>query len=438
MNFKVAIVGQPNVGKSSLFNRILKKRFSIVHDKAGITRDRIYAQAELLTKTFDIIDTGGIEIKNIPFLSQIKHQVQIAILESHLILFVVDGQISKNQNDLYISKMLHKSKKTVILVINKIDNTNLLINTYDFYSLGFKNIEFVSANHGIGIGDLLDKIIFFHDKKEYVSQKSFIKFCFLGRPNVGKSTLTNAILSQERMVVSDIPGTTTDAVDSFLEKDNKIYQVVDTAGIKKRGKIYEKEDKYSVLRALSSLGRTDIACLVLEANKDISEQDKNIAGLILEYNKSCIIIVNKWDLVAKDVNVVKNFKKKILNEFHFLNYAPIIFLSSIFKTKTEKLLNIVDKVFKNYSQKISNYILNDILQEAVRTHPISIFNKGKAQFNYIMQIKSKAPEFVCFVNDPKFVHFSYERFLKNQFRTHLNLEGVPLKIIFKKKEFKDL
>ncbi|MFP7699613.1 ribosome biogenesis GTPase Der [Candidatus Phytoplasma pyri] len=442
MNFKVAIVGRPNVGKSSIFNRILKKRLSIVHDKPGVTRDRIYAQADWLTKSFDIIDTGGIEIKNTPFLKKIKYQVQLAIDEANLILFVVDGRIFAHQGDMYIAKILLKIKKPVILVINKIDNKDLLSNTYDFYSLGFKNIQIVSANHGIGIGDLLDKIIFFHNKKEEELPKdSIIKFCFLGRPNVGKSTLTNMILSQERMVVSDISGTTTDAVDTFFQKGEKIYQVIDTAGIKKRGKIYEQEDKYSVLRALSALGRSDIACLVLDADKDISEQDKNIAGLILEYNKACIIIVNKWDLIkTEDPNQIKYFINKIRNEFQFLSYVPIIFLSAKNenKTKKEKLLNLLNQIFLNYTQKFSNYVLNNILQESILIHSISSFNKGKAKFNYITQTKNKFPEFVCFVNNPKFIHFSYERFLKNQFRKNLNLEGIPLKIIFKPKEIKDL
>jgi GTP-binding protein len=470
MSFKVAIVGRPNVGKSSLFNRIVGKRHAITHRKTGITRDRIYATAEWLTKTFGVIDTGGIEIKSTPFLEQIKLQAQLAVDEAYIIIFVVDGQTGLTQNDIYLAKLLYKTKKKVLLAVNKIDNHSLLLNTYEFYSLGFDTPFAISAQHGIGIGDLLDQIVYFMRNVSLISDSSFletpkkdasfqslipelnfsnsiqqpseqepkenniIKFCIVGRPNVGKSTLTNSLLACQRMIVSDMAGTTTDAVDTFFENDGQKYQIIDTAGIIKRGKIYEQEDKYSVLRALGALANSDIACLVLDAKEGILEQDKNIAGFILEHHKACIIIVNKWDLLAKETNTLKNFEQKIRQEFVFLSYAPVIFLSAFKKSRLNQIFFILKRVFHNYKSQFSTSLLNDILQEATLTTPPTYFNQKKAKFQYIFQIKTKAPEFLCFVNDPKNIHFSYERFLKNQFRKNLDLEGTPLKIIFHKKK----
>ncbi|MBS2993761.1 ribosome biogenesis GTPase Der ['Santalum album' aster yellows phytoplasma] len=475
MSFKIAIVGRPNVGKSSLFNRIIGKRHAITHQKAGITRDRIYATAEWLTKTFGVIDTGGIEIQSTPFLEQIKLQAQLAVDEADVIVFVVDGQTGLTQNDIYLAKLLYKTKKPVLLAVNKIDNHNLLSNTYEFYALGFDTPFAISTQHGIGIGDLLDKIVFLMRDAALISDSSFledlpidtplqsppsefnyeipekqllepeqnqnqekdnniIKFCVVGRPNVGKSTLTNSLLASQRMIVSDMAGTTTDAVDTFFENDGQKYQIIDTAGIKKRGKIYEQEDKYSVLRALGALEKADIACLVLDAKEGILEQDKNIAGFILEHHKACIIIVNKWDLLEKYTNTLKNFEQKIRQEFVFLSYAPVIFLSALKKSRLTQIFAILKQVFNNYKSQFSTSLLNDILQEATLITPPTFFNQKKAKFQYIFQTKTKAPEFLCFVNDPKHIHFSYERFLKNQFRKSLDLEGTPLKIIFHKKK----
>ncbi|WP_349401972.1 GTP-binding protein EngA [Candidatus Phytoplasma solani] len=457
MSFKVAILGRPNVGKSSLFNRIIGKRQAITHHKAGITRDRIYAQTHWLTQTFDVIDTGGIELKAIPFLEQIKQQAQLALDEADVIIFVVDGQTGLTQSDSYLAKILYQTKKKVLLAVNKIDNHDLLSNTYEFYALGFDTPFPISALHGIGVGDLLDQIIFQYrasvgfmndNKNQFLKETSnplsnsslttptnnIIKFCIIGRPNVGKSTLTNSLLISQRMVVSDISGTTTDAVDTFFENQEQKYQIIDTAGIKKRGKIYEQEDKYSVLRALQALANCDIACLILDAQVGILEQDKNIAGLILEHHKACIIIINKWDLIPKETNTIKEFEDNIRQEFNFLSYAPIIFLSALKNNRIQSIFATLKRVFHNYQSIFSTHLLNDILQEATLITPPTFFNQGKAKFQYIFQIKSKAPEFLCFVNDTKYVHFSYERFLKNQFRQNLSLEGTPLKIIFHKKK----
>ncbi|CAM12114.1 GTP-binding protein [Candidatus Phytoplasma australiense] len=437
---KIAIVGRPNVGKSSLFNRLIGKRQAITHHKEGITRDRIYAQANWLTRTFDVIDTGGIEFQAIPFLEQIKQQAQLAIDEADVIIFVVDGKTGLTQSDHYLAKILYQTKKKVLLVVNKIDNHDLLSNIYEFYALGFDAPLPVSALHGVGVGDLLDKIIFHLDFSKPSLQATenetdnVIKFCIIGRPNVGKSTLTNSLLFSQRMVVSDIAGTTTDAIDTFFINEGQKYQIIDTAGIKKRGKIYEQEDKYSVLRALQTLANCDIACLVIDAQAGILEQDKNIAGLILEHHKSYIIIVNKWDLISKETNTMKKFEDQIRQEFKFLPDAPIIFLSAFKKNRLQSLFPILKKVFQNYQSNFSTHLLNDILQEATIITPPTCFNQGIAKFRYIFQIKSKSPEFLCFVNDPKYIHFSYERFLKNQFRQKLSLEGTPLKIVFHKKK----
>ncbi len=434
MAFKVAIVGRPNVGKSSLFNRIIGERLSITDDKAGVTRDRIYAHAEWLTKGFSVIDTGGIEIGDAPFLTQIKEQAEVAMDEADVIVFVVDGQIGLIDSDHYIAKLLYKTEKPVILAVNKIDDLSLVANTYEFYSLGFDEPIAVSTNHGIGIGDLLDKIISYHTEDDIVYDKDTIKFSLVGRPNVGKSSLTNAILSQERVIVSDISGTTTDAIDTPFRRNKRDYVVIDTAGIKKRGKVYESTDKYSVLRALSAIERSDVACLVLDGEEGIVEQDKNVAGYIVENYKSCIIVVNKWDAVVKDDKTMKRFEEKIRDEFKFLDYAPIVFVSALHKERIQTLFPALELAYENYSKEFTTSVLNDVLQDAVAMFPAPLFNKGRAKFNYMTQVATKPPTFVVFVNNPDFVHFSYERYLLNQFRKAFDFQGTPIKLLIRKKE----
>ena len=300
MPFKVAIVGRPNVGKSSLFNRLVGERLSITDDMPGVTRDRIYAKAEWLTKNFRVIDTGGIDIGDAPFLNQIKAQAQVAMDEADVIVFVVDGKVGLSDSDYYIAKLLYKTDKPVILAVNKIDDINQVTSIYEFYALGLSEPIATSAQHGIGIGDLLDKIVSYMTEDEIEYDENITRFCVVGRPNVGKSSLTNVILGEERVIVSEISGTTRDAIDTQFKKDRKEYVVIDTAGIKKRGKVYENTDKYSVLRALSALERSDVALLVLDGEEGIIEQDKHVAGYISEYYKAVVIVVNKWDAVLKD------------------------------------------------------------------------------------------------------------------------------------------
>lgn len=434
MPFTVAIVGRPNVGKSSLFNRILGERLSITDDVAGVTRDRIYAQAEWLTKRFSIIDTGGIDIGDAPFLTQIKHQAEIAMDEANVIIFVVDGLVGLTDSDYYIAKQLYKTEKPVVVAVNKIDDLVHAHNAYEFYSLGFQDPIAISSHHGIGVGDLLDKVLSYMTTEDKPAEKGVISFAVIGRPNVGKSSLVNAIIGEERVIVSDISGTTTDAIDTSFIKDKQKYTVIDTAGIKKRGKVYENLDKYSVLRALTALERADVALLVLDGEAGIQEQDGHVAGYIMEYKRACIIVVNKWDLVEKDSKTMKKFEEKIREEFKFLTYAPIVFLSAKENQRVHTLFPVLQSVYENFTKELSTKLINDTLIDAVLMNPPSVFNQGKAKFNYATQTDIKPPTITMFVNEPKYIHFSYERYLQNQFRSVFDLTGSPLKFVFRKKE----
>lgn len=433
MPFKVAIVGRPNVGKSSLFNRFVGERKSITDDVAGVTRDRLYAQASWLTKNFRVIDTGGIDLGDAPFLNQIKAQAMIAMDEADVIVFVVDGKTGLIDSDHYIAKILYKTEKPVILAVNKIDDVNQINNVYEFYALGLGEPVAISSHHGIGIGDLLDQIIAHHTGDENLYEDDVISFSIVGRPNVGKSSLTNAILGEERVIVSPISGTTTDSIDTRFKKDRREYVVIDTAGIKKRGRIYENADKYSVLRALSALERSEVALLVIDGEEGVIEQDKHVAGYIADYYKAVVIVINKWDSVEKDDKTMKKMTDKIKDEFKFLDYAEVVFVSAKQKTRIQTIFPALHTAYDNYQKQIQTSVLNDLLQDAVAMNPTPIFNHGKAQFNYATQVAIKPPTFVLFVNNPDFVHFSYLRYLNNQFRHAIDFKGTPLKIILRKK-----
>lgn len=434
MPFTVAIVGRPNVGKSSLFNRILGERFSIIDDVAGVTRDRIYAQSEWLTKKFSLIDTGGIEIGDAPFLTQIKQQAEIAMDEADVIVFVVDGLVGLTDSDYYIAKQLYKTDKPVIVAVNKIDDLVHAHNAYEFYALGFASPIAVSSHHGIGIGDLLDKVLSYMKVEDKEKEKGVISFAVIGRPNVGKSSLVNAIIGEERVIVSDISGTTTDAIDTTFTKDKQKYTVIDTAGIKKRGKIYENLDKYAVLRALTALERADVALVMIDGYEGIQEQDAHVAGYVLEYMRACIIVVNKWDIVEKDNKTMKKFEEKIRDEFKFLPFAPIVFLSAKERQRIHTLFPVLNEVYANFTKELPTKLINETLVDAVAMNPPAVFNQGKAKFNYATQISIKPPTISVFVNDPHYIHFSYERYLQNQFRNTFDLTGTPLKFAFRKKE----
>lgn len=434
MPFIVAIVGRPNVGKSSLFNRIVGDRISITDDVEGVTRDRIYAHAEWLTRKFSLIDTGGIDIIDAPFLSQIKEQANLAIDEADVIIFLADSKVGVTEGDLYIANELYKTNKPVILAINKIDDVNQMNAIYEFYQLGFGDPIGISSHHGIGIGDLLDEVIKHMKTTDEPIIDDAINFSIIGRPNVGKSSLVNSILGENRVIVSEISGTTTDAIDtSFTYKDNK-YRVIDTAGIKKRGRIYESTDKYSIIRTMQAIDRSDVCLVVIDGEEGIVEQDKNVAGFAFEANKAIIIVVNKWDLVVKDDKTMQKMIKHIREQFKFLSYSPIVFTSAINNQRIETIFPELDHAYENFTKEIKPGVLNQILADAVAMNPTPVHNRGRANFSYITQVNVKPPTFLLFVNNPDYVHFSYLRYLNNQFREAIDFKGTPIKFILRRKE----
>ncbi len=430
----VAIIGRPNVGKSSLFNRLSGDKLAITDDASGITRDRLYTKCEWLNQEFSIIDTGGIELKNVPFMEEIKAQAQLAIDEADVIILVTDGRVGVTNGDKDVIKILHKSKKTVIVAANKIDDVKFMDNIYEFYNLGVDDVIAVSALHGIGVGDLLDKVVELLPEKKEKRYDDAVEFCIIGQPNVGKSSLTNAILGTERVIVSDIAGTTRDAIDSKFTRDGKNYVVIDTAGIRKQGKIYENAEKYSVLRAIKAIERSEVVLFVLDGTKEIEEQDKRIAGYAAEYNKAVIIVVNKWDAVDKDEKSMKEFTEKIRKNFLFISYAPIVFVSALKNQRIQTLFEQIKIVYENYTRRIATNVLNDIILDASIMNQAPIFNGDRIRVYYGSQVDIKPPTFVLFVNDPNYMHFSYQRYLENRFRSAFMLEGTPIKLILRKRE----
>jgi len=430
----VAIVGSPNVGKSTIFNRIVGTRKAIVNDEAGVTRDRLYSKATWLTQEFTIIDTGGIEIKNAPFQEQIRAQVDIAVEEADVIIYVADGKLGVTNDDLFATKVLRKSKKKIILAVNKIDDVSKFDNIHEFYKLGLGDPIPVSGEHGIGIGDMLDLIIKYLPSKDENVYDDSICFSIIGRPNVGKSSLTNALLNQDRVIVSNIEGTTRDAIDTPFSKDGQNFVVIDTAGLKKRGKIFEAVDKYSALRAMAAIDRSDVVLTVIDANEGIQQQDKHIAGYACEANKAVVIVVNKWDLIKRDENAMNEFKKKIRDEFKFLDYAPIVFLSAKSKLRINTLLPEIILAHNSYCSRISTSLLNDIIEEAQIINPTPDFNGGRLKIYFANQVAIKPPAFVLFVNNPNFMHFSYQRYLENRLRSTFEFEGSPIKIICRERK----
>ena len=430
----VAIVGRPNVGKSSIFNRLVEEKNAITDDQRGITRDRLYGKCEWLDQVFSVIDTGGIEIKDVPFMEEIIAQAQLAMDEADVIIFVVDGRVGVTNQDRDVMNILHRTKKPVIVAANKIDDVNLKDNIYDFYSLGVDNVFPVSAIHGIGIGDMLDTIVSLLPIKKEKDYSDAIEFCIIGQPNVGKSSLTNAILGTERVIVSDIAGTTRDAIDTPFVRDGKNYVVIDTAGIRKQGKVYENAEKYSFLRALKAVERASITLIVLDGSKDIEEQDKRIAGYPVEANCATIIVVNKWDLVNKDSKSMNRYIEKIRSHFLYLSYAPIVFLSALKNERIHTLFDTINEVYENYTRRIPTNVLNDVVLDATLFNPAAVFNGGALKINYVSQVSVAPPTFVFFVNDGKYLHFSYQRYLDNQIRKSFIFDGTPIKMIFRKKE----
>lgn len=430
----VAIVGRPNVGKSTIFNRIAGDRISIVEDTPGVTRDRIYAKASWLTREFRLIDTGGIQLKDQPFQEEIKAQVEIAIEEADVILFVVNGREGVTYDDEYIARMLSKSKKHVLLLVNKIDDTHLKDNIYDFYSLGVGEPIAVSGVHGVGIGDVLDECLKNFPDKNQNDYDGMIKFALIGRPNVGKSSLVNAILNEERVIVSDIEGTTRDAIDTPFTKDGKEYVVIDTAGIRKRGKIYENVEKYSVLRAMSAIEKADVILFLIDGESGVREQDKHVAGYAHEAGKPIIIVYNKWDKVEKDEKTMNVIIDRIRKDFVYLSYAPIAFVSALTKQRVQTLFPLIEEVYNYSLLRISTPVLNEVILDAQMMTPAPTHNGQRCKIYYASQVSVAPPTFVLFVNDPELLHFSYQRYIENRLREAFGFDGSPIKIIARKKD----
>lgn len=431
----VAIVGRPNVGKSTIFNRLAGERISIVEDTPGVTRDRIYARTEWLGHPFNLIDTGGIDIGDEPFLTQITEQAEIAIEEADVIIFVVSVKEGVTDADEKVARILYRTDKPVVLAVNKVDNPELRADIYDFYSLGFGEPIPVAGTHGIGTGDLLDKIIKEFPKDATNEEDDSIKFSFIGRPNVGKSSLVNAILGENRVIVSNIEGTTRDAIDTRFEtEDGTMYTMIDTAGIRKKGKVYENTEKYSVLRAMRAIDRSDVVCVVLNAEEGIREQDKHVAGYAHEAGRAIVIVVNKWDTLKKDNKTMSDFENLIRQEFQYLSYVPIVFVSAKTKQRLDKLPELIKRVNDNHEQRISSAVLNDVVMDAIAHNPTPTDNGKRLRIYYATQVAIKPPTFVIFVNDPELMHFSYERFLENQIREAFDFEGTPIHIIERRRK----
>lgn len=429
----IAIVGRPNVGKSTIFNRIAGSRISIIEDIPGVTRDRIYAKAEWVGNIFRVIDTGGIELEDQPYQEEIRAQVQIAMEEADVILMVCNGKIGLTDDDQFIASMLQKQNKPVVLAVNFIDDQSKMMNIYEFYNLGLGDPIATSGVHGIGIGDVLDQCIEYLPEEKPKLEDEGIRIAVIGEPNVGKSSLVNAILNEDRAIVSNEQGTTRDSVDTPFTYYGRPYVIVDTAGIRKRGKVYESIEKYSVLRAMTAMEKADVVLFLIDAEKGIREQDKHVAGYAKEAGRPTIIVVNKWDTVEKDDKTMNEFTEKVRAEFAYLSYAPIIFISALTKQRINTIIPKVDEVYENSRRRIQTNILNNVIMDTQLVNPSPTKNGKRFRVFYGTQVAIQPPTFVLSCNDPKLIHFSYERFLENTFRQAFNFEGTPIHFIFRKK-----
>ncbi len=426
----IALVGAPNVGKSTIFNRIVGSRLSIVEDTPGVTRDRLYGTGEWLTRKFKIVDTGGVEIANRPFQVQIRAQAEIAIEEADVIVFVVDGKLGVTSDDRVVAKMLYKSGKPVILAVNKVDNADRLSDAQEFYSLGLGDPIPVSGAHGIGIGDVLDQIVAQIPEKEDLDYGSAIAFSLIGRPNVGKSSITNALLGQDRVIVSDIAGTTRDSIDTPFINEGKNYVAIDTAGLNKRGRIYEAIDKYAAIRSLAAIDRSQIAVVVIDASTGILDQDRHVSGYALEAKKGIVLVVNKWDLAPKGLEQ-GTFEQEIKSRFKFLDFAEIVFVSAKTGKGIEKILPAIEKAYEGCNRRVPTSVLNEIIQDAQMMNPTPEFNHGRLKILFSNQVSVNPPTFVMFCNNPNFAHFSYTRYLENRLRDSFDFSGTPISILYR-------
>ena len=425
----VAIVGRPNVGKSTLFNKIVGKKVAIIEDVPGVTRDRLYQEANYNNKKFFLIDTGGIDASKETFNEEIRIQAEIAINEADVILFVVDGKEGLTHNDLIVRDILRKSNKRIIVAINKIDVKNSKDNIYDFYELGFDTYIPISSIHNTGYVELLDSITMDFNEKENEDEDQRLKFSIIGRPNVGKSSLMNAILNEERVVVSNIAGTTRDSIDSVFKYHGEEYILIDTAGMRKKGKVFESIEKYSLIRSMRAIDRSDICLVVINAEEGITEHDKHIAGYAIERGKGIIFVVNKWDTV-KDTTI-QDFQKLMRAEFQFATYAPIVRLSALTKKRIHTLMPEVIKVSENIKREIKTSVLNDVILDAYQLNIPPSYKGNRLKIYFSSQTGIKPPKFTLRVNNKGLIHFSYERYLENKLRENFNLEGTPIILQFK-------
>lgn len=425
----VALVGRPNVGKSTLFNKMTGKKISIIEDTPGVTRDRIYEQVAYEKYRFNLIDTGGIDGSGEKFNTEIRMQAEIAIDQADVVVFVVDGKEGLTSNDLLVRDILRKSKKRVIVAINKVDVKDAKDNMYDFYELGFDNYVLISAIHNTGYNDLLDMICleFRENENEYVDDR--LKFCIIGRPNVGKSSLMNALLNEERVVVSNVAGTTRDSIDSIVKYNKEEFVVIDTAGMRKRGKIYEAVEKYSLVRSMRAIDRSDICLVVINAEEGIKEHDKHIAGYAIDSGKGLIFVVNKWDKV-KDTSI-NEFTKLMRAEFQFATYAPIVFLSALTKKRINTLMPEVVRVGNNIKNEVKTNVLNDVIYDSYQLNIPPSYKGKRLKIYFTSQTGIKPPKFTFRVNDKGLVHFSYERYLENKIRENFDFTGTPITLQFK-------
>ena len=435
----VAVVGRPNVGKSTLFNKVTGKRISIVEDTPGITRDRIYADAEWVGREFTLIDTGGIEPSSKDtILSQMREQANLAIDMADVILFMVNVRDGMTAADKEVAAMLQKCGRPVLLVCNKVDNPgNPPMEMYEFYNLGVGDPYPVSSIHGLGLGDLLDDVInLFPPKDETEEDENVINVAVVGKPNAGKSSLVNRILGENRVIVSDIAGTTRDAIDTPYERNGQKYVFIDTAGMRKRGKIDEDVERYSVVRALTAVDRADVCLIMIDAQEGITEQDTKIAGYVHEQGKASIVVVNKWDLIEKETNTMKNFRDRVKEGLNFMMYAPSVYISAKTGLRVDSLFDMIGSVLEQNTKRISTGLLNDVINEAIAmVQPPS--DKGKRlKIYYATQASTKPPTFVLFVNNAELAHYSYVRYLENQLRAKFGFEGTPIKFIVREKNKK--
>ena len=432
----VAIVGRPNVGKSTLFNRLAGKRISIVQDTPGVTRDRVYAEAEWLTHNFTMIDTGGIEPENENIIvKQMRRQAQIAIETADVIVFIVDGKEGLTGADKEVAQMLRKSKKPVVLVVNKVDSLKEEDNAWEFYNLGIGDPVTISASQGLGLGDMLDRVVeHFKTLGESEEEQEYIKIAMLGKPNVGKSSLINKLLGEDRVIVSDVPGTTRDAIDSYLETAEGKFTLIDTAGLRRKSKVKEEIERYSVIRTYTAIERADVCILMIDAQEGITDQDEKIIGYAHELKKAIMVIVNKWDLIEKDDKTMANYQKDLMANLKFMSYAQYLFISALTGQRVHKVLEVAKYCYDNYSKRISTGIINEVINKAVLMKEPPVVGLKRLKIFYATQVATKPPKFIFFVNDKNASHFSYERYLENQLRESFDFKGTGIEIEYRERK----